>query len=164
MVKDVHSAAVLALVTSLDTLKESEFPETLSLDFEKLSQLRNQFHFFVVSASMLDIVKNSIIKTNNPDDLRVRRLLQTRCGRELTPQRPRRPFRASWSSSRSPGRPPSWTFARQPPKKTKKSIPVHCFLALLRCQRSLSVHVRPSRPPSAVDPTNRLSLLQNCRW
>ena len=84
-IKDIHYAAVMALVSSLDTLKESDFPETLSMDFEKLSQLRNQFHFFVVSASMLDIVKCAIIKTQNPEDLRVCRLLQTRCGCELSP-------------------------------------------------------------------------------
>jgi hypothetical protein len=69
-IKDVHSAAILALVSSLDTLKESDFPETLSMDFEKLSLLQSQFHFFVVSASMLDSVKNAIAKTNNPNDWR----------------------------------------------------------------------------------------------
>jgi hypothetical protein len=83
-IKDLHFAAVLALVGSLHTLKESEFPETLSLDFQKLSQLRNQFHFFVVSASMLDIVKDAIAKTESPDDRQVYHLLQTRCKCELT--------------------------------------------------------------------------------
>lgn len=74
-IKDIHAAAVVEIVSSMNVLIESEFPETLSLDFEKVFQLRKLFHFFVVAASMLGTVKDAIFKAKNPDDLRVCRLL-----------------------------------------------------------------------------------------
>jgi hypothetical protein len=70
-VKNSHDAAVFEFVSSMEIMKESEFPETLSLSFVKISQLRNQFRFIVVSASMLAAIKDAILQTKNPNDLRV---------------------------------------------------------------------------------------------
>jgi hypothetical protein len=70
--KAMHSDAMLSLICSSNALSESNFPETLVMDFERSQNLQNQFRSFIISASLLAAVNDAIIKTKNAEDLRVR--------------------------------------------------------------------------------------------
>ena len=63
--KNIHSAAVLALVTSLIFLPKSKFPETLLLDYERLSRIQHIFHSIITTACMLATIKGAIFETEN---------------------------------------------------------------------------------------------------
>ena len=73
VLQEIHSFALMRLVTSFEPLCKSKFPETLVLDFERLCRIQDHFQFVVSSAAMLETVKDAIIETKNKNDLLVRR-------------------------------------------------------------------------------------------